>query len=164
MKAITAGLSVGLMLAGCGDSGMKDAATRIVPVTIVSGGTHHVFRAELAQTTAEQARGLMFRTDLPPDSAMLFAPYPPEGGPAREASFWMKNTPSALDIIFIRADGSIARIADNTIPFSEAPVASGEPIAAVLEVPGGRAAELGIGEGDMVRWPVSATAAPGPAR
>ena len=52
----------------------------------------------------------------------------------------MKNTPSPLDIIFIRADGTIARIAENTVPFSEAQVPSGEPVAAVLEINGGRAA------------------------
>ena len=95
----------------------------------------------------------MFRTDLRPNGGMLFAPYPPDGGPPREASFWMRNTPSPLDIVFIRADGTIARIAENTVPFSEAPVPSGEPVAAVLEIPGGRTAELGIAEGDRVNWP-----------
>lgn len=95
----------------------------------------------------------MYRTDLTPESAMLFFPYPAEGGPPREASFWMKNTPTPLDIIFIRADGTIATIAENTVPFSEAPVTSGEPVAAVLEILGGRASELGIAEGDRVSWP-----------
>jgi uncharacterized membrane protein (UPF0127 family) len=70
----------------------------------------------------------------------------------------MKDTPSPLDIIFVRADGTIARIAENAIPFSEAPLSSMEPVAAVLEVPGGRAAELGIGEGDRVSWPKGAVA------
>jgi uncharacterized membrane protein (UPF0127 family) len=65
----------------------------------------------------------------------------------------MKNTPSPLDIIFIRADGTIARIADNAVPYSEARIPSGEPIAAVLEINGGRAAELGIAEDDRVTWP-----------
>lgn len=64
----------------------------------------------------------------------------------------MKDTPSPLDIIFIRADGTIARIAENTTPFSEVPVTSGEPVAAVLELRGGRTAELGIAEGDRVSW------------
>jgi hypothetical protein len=84
---------------------------------------------------------------------MLFWPYPPGGGAPRAASFWMKNTPTPLDIVFIRADGTIARIAENTIPFSETQVPSGEPVAAVLELVGGRAAELGIAEGDRVTWP-----------
>jgi uncharacterized membrane protein (UPF0127 family) len=64
----------------------------------------------------------------------------------------MKNTPSPLDIIFIRANGTIARIAENAIPEDETPISSGEPIAAVLELRGGRSSELGIAEGDKVTW------------
>lgn len=143
------------LVAGCGRGGAERQAeaASLVPVTVRSAGGQHVFRVELADTAAEQAQGLMYRTDLKPDGGMLFAPYPPEGGGPREASFWMKNTPSPLDILFIRADGTIARIAENTVPFSEAPVPSGEPVAAVLEIPGGRAGELGIVEGDRVDWP-----------
>ncbi|RZK79095.1 MAG: DUF192 domain-containing protein, partial [Methylobacterium sp.] len=100
-----------------------------------------------------QAKGLMYRTDIAADGGMLFAPYPPEGVPPREASFWMENTPRALDIAFIRADGTIARIAENAIPFDRTPLSSGEPVAAVLEVRGGRLAELGFATGDRVRWP-----------
>ena len=95
----------------------------------------------------------MFRTNLPADGGMIFIPYPAEGGPPREASFWMKNTPTPLDIIFIRPDGTIAAIAENTVPYSEEPSRSGEPVAAVLEILGGRSAELGISEGDKVSWP-----------
>jgi uncharacterized membrane protein (UPF0127 family) len=147
-----------LALAGCGDAapdagGAGIVPVRIVPVRITGAGGDHLFQAEVAGTQAEQARGLMFRTDLTAESAMLFAPYPSGGGEPREASFWMKNTPSALDIVFIRPDGTIARIAENTVPFSEAPVSSGEPVSAVLELRGGRASELGIAEGDMVTWP-----------
>ena len=95
----------------------------------------------------DQARGLMFRTSMGADEGMIFPMSPP-----RVASFWMKNTPTPLDILFIRADGSIATIAENTVPFSQAPVSSREPIAAVLELVGGRTAELGIAEGDRVTW------------
>ena len=83
---------------------------------------------------------------------MLFWPYPAGGGAPRDANFWMKNTPSPLDILYIRADGTIARIAENTVPFSEAPIPSGEPVGAVLELMGGRSADLGIAEGDQVTW------------
>ncbi len=121
-------------------------------VTIESGGTKHIFKVDVARTPAEQQRGLMFRTGIPADGGMLFAPYPAEGGGPREASFWMKDTPSPLDIIFIRPDGTIATIAENTVPYSEAPVRSGEPVSAVLEINGGRAAELGISVGDKVAW------------
>ncbi|WP_085810612.1 DUF192 domain-containing protein [Sphingomonas sp. TZW2008] len=133
-------------------AGNEAAPAALAPVTITSATGRHVFKVEMARTEPQQQRGLMYRTNIPADGGMLFAPYPPEGGPPREASFWMKNTPSPLDIIFIRADGTIARIAENTVPFSEAQVPSGEPVAAVLEINGGRAAELGIAEGDKVSW------------
>jgi uncharacterized membrane protein (UPF0127 family) len=90
----------------------------------------------------------MFRERLGPNEGMIF-PFPSP----RPASFWMKNTLIPLDIIFIRSDGSIARIAANTVPHSLEPVAVGEPVGAVLELRGGRSAELGIGEGDRVSWP-----------
>ena len=157
MRSMTISLAASVLaLTGC-SRGDGDAATvsrtMTIPVKIAANGRVQVFRAELARTKEEQATGLMFRTNLAPDFAMLFAPYPAEGGGPREASFWMKNTPSPLDIIFIRPDGTIAAIAENTIPFSEEPVKSGEPVNAVLEINGGKAAELGITPGDKVSWP-----------
>ncbi|WP_208622510.1 DUF192 domain-containing protein [Sphingomonas faeni] len=127
-----------------------------LPLTIKSANGTHAFQVESAKTEAEQARGLMFRTDLTPDGGMLFWPYPAKGGEPVAANFWMKNTPSPLDILYIRADGTIARIAENTVPFSEQPIPSGEPVGAVLELMGGRASELGIAEGDLVTWDKSA--------
>lgn len=136
----------------------EDATLATIPVTITGSGGRHVFRAELARTAAQQEQGLMYRTGLGPDFAMLFSPYPPDGGPPVPTSFWMKNTPSSLDIVFIRPDGTIARIAENTVPLSEAPISSGEPVAAVLEVRGGRMGELGLGEGGRVEWTLPASA------
>lgn len=142
---------------GCSGSADGNASTATsaakVPVTIRTASGAHVFTVEVARTKEAQAQGLMYRTDIPEDGGMLFAPYPPEGGGPREANFWMKNTPTPLDILFIRPDGTIARIADNTIPFSEQPIPSGEPVGAVLELRGGRAADLGISEGDKASWP-----------
>lgn len=129
----------------------KGAQTKAVTIRSANGA--HAFQVELARTAAEQQRGLMYRTDIRKDGGMLFAPYPPEGGPPREASFWMENTPTPLDIIFVRPDGTIARIAENTVPFDKTPIPSGEPVSAVLEILGGRAAELGIAEGDKVELP-----------
>lgn len=123
-----------------------------VAVAINSGAKRHCFVVERATTAAEQERGLMFRADLTPNGGMLFAPYPVGGGAPVTANFWMKNTPTSLDILFIRADGTIARIAEETVPYSEIPVSSGEPVAAVLELVGGRAAALGIAEGDTATW------------
>jgi hypothetical protein len=118
-----------------------------VPLTIRSATGTHRFTVEVARTPEEQANGLMHRQSLAPDRGMLFPYEPPQ-----MASFWMKNTLIPLDIIFIRPDGTIARIAANTVPLSLDPVPSLEPVAAVLEIAGGRAAELGIREGDGVSW------------
>ncbi|WP_413777318.1 DUF192 domain-containing protein [Sphingomonas sp. S2-65] len=120
-------------------------------MTIETRGGQRQFRVEIARTRAQQDRGLMFRTEIPANGGMLFTPYPAEG-PPREASFWMKNTPSPLDILFIRRDGTVAAIAASVAPFSETPVKSGEVVASVLEINGGKAAELGIAVGDKVRW------------
>jgi uncharacterized membrane protein (UPF0127 family) len=144
-------------VSGCSGGGATVTASTAttgttIPVTIASAKGAHVFKVEVARSPEDQEKGLMFRTDIPKDGGMIFTPYPADGGPPRAASFWMKNTPTPLDIIFIRPDGTIATIAENTVPFSEAPVPSGEPVAAVLEILGGRSAELGIAEGDTVSW------------
>ena len=118
----------------------------IVPVTISTDKGEHRFAAEVAATQEEQARGLMFRTQLGPDEAMIF----PRQGDV--ASFWMKNTPLPLDIIFIGQDRKIINIAAQTPPYSLDSVSALGPTSAVLEIPGGRAAELGIGPGDAVAW------------
>ena len=91
--------------------------------------------------------GLMFRNKLAPDRGMIFPFETP-----RVASFWMRNTLIPLDMIFVRADGSIANIEANTVPYSEEPVMSAGPVDAVLEIAGGRSAELGLKPGDKVEW------------
>jgi uncharacterized membrane protein (UPF0127 family) len=125
-----------------------ESGLALIPLEVRSAGQSHHFKVEVAKTEEEQAQGLMYRQSLAPDRGMLFPFSPP-----RPASFWMKNTFIPLDIIFVRADGTIARIADNTVPQSLDPVAVGEPVLAVLELAGGRAAELGISDGDKVSWP-----------
>jgi uncharacterized membrane protein (UPF0127 family) len=142
---------------GCAKSDLTSTTNAENPVgtialTITSSNGRHVFQVERAKTPAQQERGLMYRTDLTDAGGMLFWPYPPEGGTPKQASFWMKNTPSALDLIFIRTDGTIAHIAENAVPYDETPITSGEPVGAVLEIKGGRAATLGIAEGDKVTW------------
>jgi hypothetical protein len=114
---------------------------------ITSGDKTHSFTVEIARSSAQQARGLMFRTSLADDRGMIFPFLEP-----RMASFWMKNTVIPLDIIFIRADGQIENIAANTTPYSTDPVESTSPVTAVLELRGGLAAERGIKAGDVVRW------------
>jgi uncharacterized protein len=128
-------------------NGGASAPLVTAPLTIASQGKVHRFTVEVAQTADEQERGLMFRDSIGANRGMIFPLSPP-----REASFWMKNTLIPLDIIFVRADGSIARIAADTIPYSLDPIKSGEPVAAVLELQGGRAAALGLAEDDIVKW------------
>lgn len=112
---------------------------------ITSGGVRKI-DIEIAKTMAEQAQGLMFRTRLADTQGMLF----PHDKP-RESRMWMRNTYIPLDMVFIRADGTVHRIAAMTEPMSEAIVASEGPVAAVLELNGGAAARLGLKVGDKVR-------------
>lgn len=145
------------MLASCGAAPSNQAAAPVartapsgldlVALTVEGQGRSHVFTVEVARTASQQEAGLMNRRGLAPDAGMLFPFDPP-----RPASFWMHNTLIPLDMIFIRPDGGIARIAANTVPMSETPVAVTEPMTAVLEIGGGRAAQLGIKEGDRVSW------------
>lgn len=134
-------------LGACASGGSEAAEAASTLVTIDMAGTRHRFTVEVARTPAEQAQGLMNRTSLPENGGMLF-PFPTP----KYASFWMKNTFIPLDMIFIRADGSIDRIAENTIPESLEPVVSGGEVAAVLELAGGTAARLGIDETATVSW------------
>jgi uncharacterized membrane protein (UPF0127 family) len=127
--------------------GRSPAGLEQVPLTITSTTKVHRFTVEVARTEEEQATGLMNRSSLVPDRGMIFPFEPP-----REASFWMKNTLIPLDMIFVRADGTIANIEANTVPLSLQPVYSEGPVAAVLEIAGGRSAELGIKAGDSVKW------------
>ena len=119
----------------------------VVPLTVQTTKGAVKLKVEVARSAEEQARGLMFRESLRADGGMIFPMVPP-----RHASFWMKNTVMSLDMIFIRPDRTIARIEPETIPHSLDPVISGEPVSAVLELSAGRAAELGISEGDRVIW------------
>ncbi len=130
-------------------AGESRVAANVLELEIVSGGERFAFKIEMAVTPAERARGLMDRRELAPDAGMLF-----DYGSPRYVSFWMKDTLIPLDMIFIRKDGRIARIAKRTIPLSLAAVPSGEPVRAVLEVIGGTTDRLGIAPGDTVIHPI----------
>ncbi|HEX2538811.1 MAG TPA: DUF192 domain-containing protein [Pseudolabrys sp.] len=118
-------------------------------VEIASKGGVHVFTVEIADTEAAREKGLMYRKSLPPGQGMLFDFHSDQ--PVR---FWMKNTYIPLDMIFIRSDGRILNIAENTTPMSENEVPSAGPVQAVLEVRGGTARKLGIAPGDRVANPI----------
>lgn len=100
---------------------------------------------EIADDEQERARGLMFRKTLPEDGGMLFVF--PEQAPR---SFWMKNTPLSLDILFLATDGEIVAIARDTTPFSTAPINSIEAAKYALEVNAGYCARHGVNVGDRV--------------
>lgn len=119
-----------------------------LPLTIVSGGKTHRFTVEVARSFEQQQTGMMNRNSLAPDRGMIF-PY----DQPKPVAFWMKNTLIPLDMIFIAPGGRILRIEANAVPLSLDPVASGGPIEAVLELAGGRSAELGLKAGDQVSWP-----------
>lgn len=149
MRAILTALALTLAvpIAGCSQGASEAESVATIPVTITAKDRTHRFNVEVARTDAEQDKGLMFRTSLPADGGMLFPFEKPRIG-----SFWMKNTLIPLDMIFIRADGSIDRIAENTIPESLEPVVSGGEVSAVLELAGGTAAQLNIDETAKVTW------------
>ncbi len=124
-------------------------AAELQTLEIVGKGGVHVFAVELARTPAERERGLMFVRELPEGRGMLF-----DFERDQEVAMWMRNTFIPLDMLFIRADGRIHRIAENTEPMSERIIPSGGPVRAVLEVIGGTARKLGITAGDRVAHPM----------
>jgi uncharacterized membrane protein (UPF0127 family) len=120
-------------------------AAELQTLEIASKTGVHAFQVEMAITPEEKERGLMFRRELPEGQGMLF-----DFQFDQNVAFWMKNTYIPLDMLFIRGDGRILRIAENTEPLSERNIPSGGPVRAVLEVIGGTAKKLGIAAGDHV--------------
>jgi len=123
------------------------------PLVIESQSGEHTFQVEVADTLPLQRQGLMYRETLDPDSGMLFE----YDGPL-VASIWMKNTPLPLDILFVRANGRILKIEHNAQPYKLRSVSSEAPVTAVIELNGGRAEDLGILPGDVVRHEFFGTA------
>jgi len=153
-------MALGVLLAACSpqpaaqatpaaqaEAAHPDSGLKVIPLTVTTPQGKHAFRVEVAATDAEQAQGLMFRTEMGADEGMIFPRDPPD-----IASFWMKNTPLPLDIIFIGTDRKVINVAANTVPYSLTPVGARGLTAAVLELNAGRAAELGIGPGSKVDW------------
>jgi len=103
------------------------------------------FNVEIAGDPQSQEYGLMFRKSLAPNAGMLF-----DFHTTVMTSFWMKNTLIPLDMIFIKTDGTISSVAANAAPMTLSTIPSVEPIQAVLEIAGGRAAQLGIYPGEKV--------------
>ena len=157
-------VSAGLILACSPQAGRHDAVAapapqaqqserhpvsglQVIPLTISQNGNVHHFRVEVASTEPEQERGLMFREQMGPDEGMIFPHDPP-----RVASFWMKNTVIPLDIVFIGTDHRIINVSANATPYSLDPRTSDGLTSAVLELNGGRIAQLGFTPGALVQW------------
>lgn len=140
--------ATGLILAGCDKAPARDSAPAD-RLTLVTPSGRHEITLEIADTPAKKAMGLMYRTEMKDGHGMLFLFDPPQ-----VISMWMKNTYISLDMIFIRADGRILRIAENTEPESTRVISSGGLARAVLEVPAGTAQKYGIAPGDRVSHPL----------
>ena len=144
MRSFIALLAVCMLLVACTRSEPQTG----LPTSKLVIDTQHgpvAFTVEVASDSASQEKGLMYRKTLATDAGMLFDFHRP--GPV---AFWMKNTPLSLDMLFIKADGTVSTIATNTIPYSENAIPSSEPVRAVLEINGGRTVALGIQPGDKV--------------
>jgi len=127
--------------------GAQAASFQTLEIATKSGV--HVFSVEMATTEEERQKGLMYRKELPDGKGMLF-----DFSPEQQISMWMKNTYISLDMIFIRADGRILRIAENTEPMSMKIISSGGLAKGVLEVIAGTVQKYGIAPGDRVAHPL----------
>ena len=141
--AVVAAVAISVF-AGAG----ADAAT-FEPLEIVTKSGVQVFSVEMATTEEEKTTGLMYRKELADGKGMLF-----DFTPEQEVSMWMKNTYISLDMIFIRADGRILRIAENTEPMSTKIIPSRGMAKGVLEVIAGTAQKYGIAPGDRIAHPL----------
>jgi uncharacterized membrane protein (UPF0127 family) len=144
---LATGLSFACLTSACAQNGPVDSAGRpLEPLTVVTATGEHQFMVEIADDDASRQRGLMFRPPLEDDRGMLFQ-FPD----VAERGFWMRNTPSSLDIIYIDPRGRIVSIARHATPYSEDIIPSNGPASAVLELRAGRAEEIGAKAGDQVR-------------
>lgn len=147
--ASMAGLAVLLLTTACAQGGPVDASGRALEaLSIVTADGEHHFMVEIADNEASRQRGLMHRPPLEDDRGMLFQ-FPS----AAERGFWMRNTPSSLDILFIDPQGRIVSIARHTTPNSDANIPSNGAASGVLELRAGRSEEIGAKPGDQVRHP-----------
>lgn len=141
--------AVALIIVFCAFATGSTRAAKIEPLEIITKSGVQVFSVELATTEEEKTTGLMYRKELPEGKGMLF-----DFSPVQEVSMWMKNTYVSLDMIFIRPDGRILRIAENTEPLSTKIISSRGAAKGVLEVVAGTAKKYGIEPGDRVAHPL----------
>jgi len=129
-------------------AGVAGAACREDVVDLRGPGGLARFTVEIADEPEERARGLMFREEMPDSHGMLFV-----FDEVQPVSFWMRNTPMSLDLLFVAQDGTVRRVTEDAVPFSEETMPSGGPVRAVLEVKAGMAERYGLEEGAEMRHP-----------
>jgi len=132
-----------------GQTPVAETQAQYLPISAEAEINGQTIQLEVARTLQEQAKGLMYRPPLPDDRGMLFPFDPP-----RPVQFWMKNTPSPLDMVFLR-DGEVQAIVTAAPPCEADPCPTYGPetsvaIDHVLELRSGRAAELGLTVGDRL--------------
>src|SRR5665213_1056768 len=141
--------AVAVVVALCAFTGFGARAASFETLEIATKTGVKVFSVELATTEEEKTTGLMYRKQLADGTGMLF-----DFSPEQQVSMWMKNTYISLDMIFIRADGRVLRIAENTEPLSTRIIPSGGLAKGVLEVVAGTAKKYGIAPGDRIGHPL----------
>ncbi len=153
------GLAILLVAAGCGSGTDSSSTAPSDTVTIPfdkegtlafvqEGDSVVTIDLEIAETDSARQRGMMQRDGFPNEASGMLFPFPQE----QPRSFWMANTPVALDILFVGADSQIVHIAKYTTPFSAENIESEAPAQYVIETPAGFADQYGLLEGDRVRW------------
>jgi uncharacterized membrane protein (UPF0127 family) len=141
--------------------GLADGRAQVLPVdpaplVAATSAGERSFTIEVADDVGERSAGLMFREAMADDHGMLFV-----FERTQPVSFWMKNTPMPLDLIFVAEDGTVRAVRRGE-PMSEAVVSAGEPVRFVLELKAGTAAKMGIARGTVLRHPVIAGVAGNP--
>lgn len=150
-------LAFGVGLARLGESQaleLKADPNAVFPVeTLVAktGAGEFSFTVEIADEEPERSRGLMFRETMLQTHGMLFV-----FDELQPVSMWMKNTILPLDMVFVRPDGTVARIEYDTSPQSLKIISSGEPVSHVLELNAGMSRLIGLRPGDRLLHPLFA--------
>ncbi|HEU0117005.1 MAG TPA: DUF192 domain-containing protein [Alphaproteobacteria bacterium] len=111
-------------------------------------GTSIHYHVEVATTLEQEMFGLMFRKYMPQDHGMIFIYNPPQ-----QVSMWMKDTYIPLDMLYVRADGTIEKIITEAQPLNYTPLSSDEPVHGVIELNAGEVAREGLKKGDKIVFP-----------
>jgi len=130
----------------------QDVSFEVEEVPIKTKSGILTFQMEIATSREQRQQGLMYRTSIKEGHGMLF-----DYGYPYVARMWMKNTLIPLDMLFVRADGSIAYIHHRAIPGDLSEIGAGEPVRAVIELAGGQAKKLSITTGDTVLYSIFKT-------